>query len=1004
MEFPQQFGKYTLLKRLATGGMAEIFLAKQEGMGGFEKEVVVKRLLPAFATQEDRVQMFMEEGRIAAALTHPNIAQIFDLGREQDDYYIAMEYVHGVDLRRVCSQGIAEGNYLPLQHAVRVIAEVLDALHYAHTRVDKDGTPLGIVHQDVTPTNILVTFEGGVKLVDFGVARSATSPEEISGMIAGKAGYMSPEQVVQGPVDARADIFAAGINLYEITVGRRLFRGEDGEDTLAVVDRCEVPRPRSVNPDFPDRLERVIMRALSKDPEARYADARAMQIALEDFLASEGLRSTAGMLASYMQSLFKTELEMERARSAAAGGGLVNLLELSSPTAPGVEAPTQSAGLPGMGPVEEPDFPQGDTVLSTIPSALLESAPDPEEDAVAGAAFGGLEMGQPTEDVVPEGSIPEGSIPESSLPESSLPESSLAEESVTEAVTAFSGPEFDAPEAQPEVRTQAVSILDVVDEAPLPDPEPIQAQITGLDGPTNVDAAPEMPSAPSARVTRPEAPSSEGAITAPAPMAAPAAPLLPQTPAPEIPAPQAPAPQAPAPQAPVPQAPAPAPVGLQPTPAPQSMQRSPLDAPPPPLGVPESQPGITGTGDSARLSASALLMPPDLTAASDAERKKVSDPPPVERSLSMSLRIRRSYTGLLILLLVVGAGVGLYYVMTHLKGSDDLGKGAIFEQPTLGKSTEALPPPPLKRAMIRITSEPLGARVVVNGNLLDGKTPTSVETFVGRPSTIRLLMGGYLPAEKRVIVEEGGADLDFKLKEGLPTFGALKVESAPEGAKMEINGNPVGETPKAFPRVAARNDMVLRLTKEGFYPQHVLFKVPEGQTQEIPIRMVPDAGPRSLSTILVESVPTGALIYDVTEPGESKLLGRAGTEALRVSRKPDTPLRLRAELDGYDPTEWDLDVRESHYTVYIQMVAPMKFFGKLTVKPKKKGQKLTIFVGNAEIGKTPVVDHPLEEGEHTLVLFDEESRARAEVKVSVKKDGTVTKLVSLSDEGQIVVE
>jgi serine/threonine protein kinase len=312
MDFPQQFGKYTLLRRLATGGMAEIFLARQGGVGGFEKDVVVKRLLPEHAAHPDFVSMFLDEARIAAHLTHPNIAQIFDLGQEGDDYYIAMEYVRGADLRRVCSQGIAEGNYLPLHLAIRVVTEVCDALAYAHSRTDKDGQPMGIVHRDISPTNVLVTFDGGVKLVDFGIAKAANKVSVTKvGQIKGKYGYMSPEQCRGDALDARSDIFAVGINLYEITLGRRLFRGDSDVETIRAIESGAVPAPRSISPDYPATLEQIVLRALAPRPEDRFVHARDMQRALEDFLAECGLRATSGMLAEYMRQLFREQLERE---------------------------------------------------------------------------------------------------------------------------------------------------------------------------------------------------------------------------------------------------------------------------------------------------------------------------------------------------------------------------------------------------------------------------------------------------------------------------------------------------------------------------------------------------------------------------------------------------------------------------------------------------------------------------------------------------------------------
>lgn len=315
MEFPQRFGKYTLLKRIATGGMADIFLAHMKSNLGFEKEVVIKRLRAEHAANPDLVGMFLDEARTAANLTHPNIAQIFDLGEaEAGGYFIAMEYVRGVDLRHICAQGIEAGNYLPLHHAVRILASVCDALAYAHEECTAAGVQLKVVHRDVSPTNILVSYDGACKLIDFGIAKARTQATLTKvGQIKGKFGYMAPEQCRGEPVDARTDIFAVGINLYEITLGRRLFQGGTEIETLEAIENAVVPPPREVNPRYPEALERVVMRALAKDPADRYPDARQMQIALEEFLVSAGLRSTGGMLAAYMRRLFRDRIAEDNA-------------------------------------------------------------------------------------------------------------------------------------------------------------------------------------------------------------------------------------------------------------------------------------------------------------------------------------------------------------------------------------------------------------------------------------------------------------------------------------------------------------------------------------------------------------------------------------------------------------------------------------------------------------------------------------------------------------------
>ncbi|RME19717.1 MAG: serine/threonine protein kinase, partial [Deltaproteobacteria bacterium] len=197
--------------------MAEVFLARQTGMKGFEKVVVIKRILPHLAMQERFVQMFLDEARLAARFNHPNIVQIYDLGEENGSYYIAMEYINGEDLRSVVKACAARSERIPMEHVVKIISAVLDGLHYAHQQADLEGRRKGIVHRDVSPHNIIVSFEGGVKLVDFGIARARSEiSTTIPGRVKGKHAYMSPEQCQGLELDCRSDIFSAGIVLYEL--------------------------------------------------------------------------------------------------------------------------------------------------------------------------------------------------------------------------------------------------------------------------------------------------------------------------------------------------------------------------------------------------------------------------------------------------------------------------------------------------------------------------------------------------------------------------------------------------------------------------------------------------------------------------------------------------------------------------------------------------------------------------------------------------------------------
>jgi serine/threonine protein kinase len=299
------FGPYKLLDRVAVGGMAEVFKAKRAGVEGFEKTVALKRILPHLSDNKEFVDMFVDEAKMVAGLTHPNIAQIFDLGKIEKSYFIAMEYVHGRDLRTIMKRAREKGLRMPLDLSLRVVSQVCAALEYAHRKKDEHGRPMGIVHRDVSPQNILLSFEGDVKLVDFGIAKAATKASSTDrGALRGKLLYMSPEQAWGRPIDRRSDVFSLGIVLYEMVTETKPFLGPGTELTiLELVRQCLVTAPRELNPRVPEALDRVIMKALARDPQDRYQDAGQMQRGLERFLR-ERPPVTARDLARFLELLF----------------------------------------------------------------------------------------------------------------------------------------------------------------------------------------------------------------------------------------------------------------------------------------------------------------------------------------------------------------------------------------------------------------------------------------------------------------------------------------------------------------------------------------------------------------------------------------------------------------------------------------------------------------------------------------------------------------------------
>jgi eukaryotic-like serine/threonine-protein kinase len=308
-----RFGKYTLLNRIAVGGMAEIFLARQEGLEGFEKTICIKRIRPHLSSQPNFVRMFLNEAKLAAQLNHPNIVQIYDLGRINDSYFIAMEYISGRDMSRIIPKAEKAGIPFPMIYALRIASNVCEGLYYAHTKTDAYGNPLHVVHRDITPENILVGFNGTVKIVDFGIAKANTQIEQTrAGEIKGKLSYMSPEQAMGAQLDARSDIFALGSVVYEWITGYKLFTGENEMAILKSIIDGKIYPPSYFKEDVPESVERILMKALEKDKEKRYQSAWEMQFDIDTYLASSEFTPSNIHLSNFLKQIFGDEIEREK--------------------------------------------------------------------------------------------------------------------------------------------------------------------------------------------------------------------------------------------------------------------------------------------------------------------------------------------------------------------------------------------------------------------------------------------------------------------------------------------------------------------------------------------------------------------------------------------------------------------------------------------------------------------------------------------------------------------
>lgn len=303
-------GRYVVRRKIAEGGMAEIFLAASRGPEGFEKEVVIKRIRSPLADDPSFVQMFISEARVASKLNHPNIVHIFDFDQHADSYYLAMEYVRGKSLAEIQRRTRERGRQLPAVLAAQVGLEVARGLAYAHRMTDH-GQPLNLVHRDVTPHNILVSYDGSVKLTDFGIAK-AGNRATTAGMLKGKFAYMSPEQSRGDPVDARTDIFALGITLWELLTQGKLFDGDSDVAVLRAVQERPIESPASINPGVDAELDGIVLHALVRDPARRFQNAHEFERALQQYVIHHTKSPDDADVGLFLRELFPEELQAEQ--------------------------------------------------------------------------------------------------------------------------------------------------------------------------------------------------------------------------------------------------------------------------------------------------------------------------------------------------------------------------------------------------------------------------------------------------------------------------------------------------------------------------------------------------------------------------------------------------------------------------------------------------------------------------------------------------------------------
>jgi len=383
-----KIGRYELLAQLATGGMAEIFLARQSGIEGFERLVVVKKLLPHLKNEKKFLDMFLDEARIAAQLAHPNIVQIYDLGQEEGEYFIAMEYLEGESLGYLVRQALVAGKRMPPELALSIAAQVCDGLDCAHNLVDTKGMPLRVVHRDVSPQNIIVLFSGGVKLVDFGVAKAASKIHHTKvGTLKGKFAYMSPEQCLGMPVDGRSDLFSLGTVLWEVITCRRLFKRDQEAAIIHAILNKTVRPPSKYRQEVGPEVDSVILEALARDPDQRFQSAADMAAALREALRHTGRPAGAREIANFVKDVFADRARTKKALLAELRQGKTQKISISMLKPETEESlPSSSAQQPADDPEHvswagEEDSSSGSTEMPTmrIPSPFAAEEDEQQE-------------------------------------------------------------------------------------------------------------------------------------------------------------------------------------------------------------------------------------------------------------------------------------------------------------------------------------------------------------------------------------------------------------------------------------------------------------------------------------------------------------------------------------------------------------------------------------------------------------------------------------------------
>ncbi|MDC0719495.1 serine/threonine-protein kinase [Nannocystis bainbridge] len=900
-----QFGPYKLMERISVGGMAEVYKAVEQGVEGFERIVAVKRILPHIAEDDEFITMFKDEAKIAGQLQHGNIAQIYNLGQQGDSFYIALEYVAGKDLRNIFTRCQQQGKPMPLAQACFVVMKICEGLDYAHNKRDKHGRHLNIVHRDVSPPNILVSYEGEVKLIDFGVAKAAGRVSRTqAGILKGKFGYMSPEQVRGMPLDRRSDVFSLGVVLYEVLVGNRLFQGETDFATLEMVRTVDVPVPSSKNPEIPKDLENIIMKALSGEPETRYQTAMELHDDLQAFMFAHGMFYSRKDLATWMRKQYAREIELEK------GSG-------KAPPAPG-QRPAPPGAPPRKAP---PPRPPGNKTVppqarpAAIPPAGRSAAPasrsdadplQPSEDQLAAARKRSKTMlmspsSRPS--TLKPGTPATGSVP--TLP----PGMGGPKDPIKSTIVPGGAPPQPAKSSAP---PRAAAAPAAAKAAPMPasdldwDDDELETKL--FDDPVGV---PKVKRPEGEGPLRPEPPPQAGQIDSDADEGSPTVQIPPSAAAVILAASMA--------QGPSQAMPAPPPGATLSPAASSSMARAPA-----PIA-----PSVTGPRPAAQAQTHAVTAEVEIEDTETGKR-----PPPIALYAA---------AGIGALLLVV-------FVISFLRDPAVPTPGPT--DPVASADTAAAPQPTAAVGTVQLDVKPADARVTVNGVEYPGNTPRLISNL--GPGTHKLIVSqdaGYLPYEQDVPIA-AGQQL------------ALQVKLQVRDITLTINTKPPEATVKlletgAAPLPVGKGGESFKLTRKPGVAYKVLVEAPGFDPSEVPVSFSGEASDSAEVVLVKAKGPTPPDVVtpvpnnntatpkppvDKPKPPADKPKPKAKTAELKIGSAPGRP----------PATVWVDNQKQAKPTPVVVMVAP----GSHTIKwkypdGKTETRKITATDGAQVIKGTP---------------------------------------------------